>query len=134
MQPDPSILALAGIMEARGLTAPDKHDITLVKFGQRVRIAETGELPDKRVQTIAGETTVAKVERMIRKLPADHGLGLVYLIVGTDFGSHDFMTFLSDYAKRKGFSFATMIGPRSTRAIFDGFMEVLGDTATAGVC
>ena len=119
-------------MEASGLTSPDKHDIVLVKFGRRVRIAETRQGKAGRVEIQFDETTLAKVEQMFRTLPDDHNLGLVNVITGAGSIPSVFIAFLKKQAERKGFAPVTTTAPRPLKDVFDGFYDALGGGATQG--
>ena len=108
-----SLEEYAASLEARGLTGPDKHDISLVRLGQDVRLFEIWRRADGLVEVKAGETTVARVEDMFRTLPVDHNLGLVTLITGTDPESSDFLVFLKKQAQRRNFT-VTMLARAPT--------------------
>jgi hypothetical protein len=122
---------LAGKMER--LTTPDKHDLNLVKFGQRIKVTEIAEMKmdngKKRVEGRGGETTLHSFEKMIKELPANHNLGMIMGILGTDFIPNGFMEFLTKYAKLKKFSVVSMMGTRTTKEVFDNFDDPYGKPA-----
>jgi hypothetical protein len=125
--------AVAAMLEARGITSPDRHDLIIATFGERARIAEVGAV-ERHVETWSGETSVEEVKRMLSTLPEGHNIGLVTVLLGTDCDWDGFPTFVGEQAKRKNFSLATMLTPRTSQEIFNSFFQALGDVATAGTC
>jgi hypothetical protein len=123
----------ASLMEARGYTSPDKHDLIIVALGDRVRVAEVGA-EDGLVKGVSGETTMERAKLMLSTLPVDHNLGVVSVVLGTNFDCDEFPTFVGQQAKVKGFTFTTMHGPRSAKQVFDGLFESLGDVPTRVEC
>ena len=84
---------------------------------------------------MCGEGTLLSFKAMIRALPENHYLGLINVPIGCDAPhSNELVSFLTRYAKRKGFAVVITLGPRSARAIFDSFFEMLGDVDPAGTC
>ena len=96
--------AVAAMLEARSITSPDKHDLIIATFGDRVRIAEVGAV-ERHVETWSGETSLEEVKRMLSTLPERHNIGLVTVLLGTDCDWDGFPTFVGEQAKRRNFSF-----------------------------
>ena len=102
------------------LTAPDKIDMNVSQFGNRVAIVEIRERPDlNKVEARASELTLGQFRRMIRTLPEDHHLGLVTLILAGNFQHSELYAFLNKYAKRKKFNTITMLGTAMAKEIFE---------------
>lgn len=127
------IAAAAALLEARGVTSPERHDLILVKFGARVRVVEVGAR-NGRVKAKFGETSVGKIQRMLASLPPDHNVGLVSVVIGRDFVPDSFLRFVRKQAQRRNFSLMTSTSPRPTKEVFDRFYEALGDVQPMGEC
>jgi hypothetical protein len=122
----------AAMFEARGMTSPDKHDLLMVPFGDRVAVAEIGVNEAGRAETRAGESTMALARHMLSTLPAGHNLGIVSVTLGRDYQCDEFLAFVREQSIAKGFSFTTMHGPLTSRETFDNVFRALGDVETAG--
>ena len=123
---DPAIKAMADGFEARGLTSPDKHDMLLAVFGDRVRVAEVGAT-ERGVETRMGESMVSDIERMLTDLPEGHCLGMLNVSIGADYDCDAFLAFVKRQAELKGFTFMTVFASdrRSSKDIFDGFFDAI---------
>jgi hypothetical protein len=79
-----SIAEVAALMEAKGYTAPDKHDLLMATLGNRARIAEVGA-QDGFVKVKFGETTIEKAKLMLSTMSDKHNIGFVSIALGRDF-------------------------------------------------
>jgi hypothetical protein len=122
--PDPVLYMVAAEWEARGLTSPDKHDMIVAQFGQLVRLAEIGQAPDQDVEMRYSEIALPSFEYIFRELPADHGLGLVNILLGQG-ATFDLLQFLTQQAKVKNFSVTSLTASRTAKQIFEGFFLTL---------
>jgi hypothetical protein len=106
------------------LTAPEKYDLQVVKFGKRIRAMELAQV-EGRVEGMGGETTPHLFEKMIKEMPEGH-FGIVTLILGTDFVPETFLAFLDKYAKLKRFNVVQIMGTQTTKEVFDNFESPFG--------
>jgi len=118
---------LAGEMDR--LTTPDKHDMQIAKFGKRMKVMEIAEIQtdngQKRVEGMGGEMTLRLFEKMIKEMPEDH-IGVITVILGTDFIPNEFMAWLFKQSKVKNFNIVSMVGTRTTKEVFDNFDDPYG--------
>ena len=114
------------------LTAPDKIDMNVAQFGNRVAIVEIRERPDlNKVEARASELTIGQFRRMIRTLPEDHHLGLVTIILARNFQHSELYSFLKKHGKRRKFNTITMLGTATAKEIFEA---VFRTPETEGSC
>jgi hypothetical protein len=119
VHPEP-LAIVAALWEDKGYTGPDRHDVLLAQFGQRVRVAEVGQDPGEPVKVMCGETTLRRIKRLFQRLPNDHNLGIVQIAIGKT-ASYELVNFLKQQARVKNFTVVSLIAPRSAEEIFDDF-------------